>query len=159
KGPQGDGALLFGGAAAADPAAELFVAATRSFAAQDLGQPSRTGHTATALADGRVVIAGGTDATGKVHADGFVGSPDTPAVAPLPQPLTTPRSHHSAALVDGKLVLCGGSDGTAPVASCDVLDGTSLQSLGPIPLAVGRTDAALIALDSGALLLVGGAGA
>lgn len=156
-GPQGAGALLFGGVTGTDPAAEMFVAATRSFAAQDLMQPTRTGHTATALADGRVVIAGGTDAGGTVHGDGFVVSPQTLAVSPLPQTMTSPRTHHAAALVDGKLVLCGGSDGTALVASCDVYDGMTLAALPPIPLAVGRTDAALIALDSGALLLVGGA--
>jgi hypothetical protein len=40
-----------------------------------------------------------------------------------------------------------------------VLDGSSLAELYTIPLAVGREDALLVPLDSGALLLVGGASA
>ena len=155
----GDGLFLFGGNSDG-AAAEIFTAATNSFKVQDLGPalPTRIGHTATKLADGRVLIAGGSDQTARPLATGFILDTDL-TVEKTPVILQTARSGHTATLSGGELLLCGGSDANGvALANCDVLDGKTLAPTRTIPLAAARTKGVAVILDTGNLLLAGGTG-
>ena len=66
-------------------------------------------HTATVIAGGRVLIAGGRDRTGAVRADTFLFDPDVEGLVPT-RDLTHPRAQHTATeLCDGTLLLVGGA--------------------------------------------------
>ena len=139
---------------------------------------ARTGHTATTLADGSVLIAGGTSAAGNLdQAERIV--PNAPAIGGvgLPQPLPPMKAarfgHVAVALADGTVLLAGG-DGQALDATGQAV-GIPAQSsaerfdptLGahgdfqPVacPLAEGRTFAVGCPLPNGTVLLTGGLGA
>ncbi|MSP60300.1 MAG: hypothetical protein EXR72_08160 [Myxococcales bacterium] len=155
--PQGDGLLLFGGSAAG-PAAEVYLAATRSFAPQDAKTGSRSLHTATALPDGRLLIVGGSDGKTPALASGMVFDPGLAPTA-LAALLPAPRAGHIAFLAGGELLLCGGYGADRKtLPSCDVLDPATLEVRRAIPLAVGRLGGTAIPLESGDILLAGGVG-
>jgi len=81
---------------------------------------ARSFHTATRLADGRVLIVGGQDATGRPLDSVEIYDPDTRTFLPGPSlsdvsvpepgvPVIGPRSHHTATLLaDGKVLVAGG---------------------------------------------------
>jgi hypothetical protein len=84
-----------------------------------LGTP-RTVHTATVLADGRVLLLGGTDQTDTVVASGVIFDPATNTAAAI-APMGSPRTQHTATLLpDGRVLVTGGAtsfDLSDPVAS------------------------------------------
>ena len=102
----------------------------------------RNWHTATALPDGRVLIAGGIDAGGHVLSAPEIFDPGQRKFEALPQSGMTPRARHSATLLtDGTVLLAGGvsEDGT-PLRSADLWDyrtgtGRKLESEMLAPLA------------------------
>ncbi len=153
---QGAGVLVFGGAAAG-PDAELYVTSARTFTSIDLGVPSRTGHTATALSDGRVLILGGGDGSAPALADGVLVAPPALTATPMPSLLATARTGHSANLVGTELLVCGGkrADGT-PIADCEVLDAATFAMKRVVPLHTGRSGHVVVGLDTGDLLIAGG---
>lgn len=85
---------------------------------------ARSLHTATRLADGRVIVCGGAQGTLDLpvplaNVDAF--DPSTNTWTPLP-PLAAPRSGHvSALLPDGLLVLLGGQDSVTTTASVECI--------------------------------------
>ena len=65
-------------------------------------------HTATVVAGGRVLIAGGRDAEGALRYDAWLFDPDVESLVPT-RTLTHPRAQHTAtALCDGTVLLVGG---------------------------------------------------
>jgi hypothetical protein len=65
------------------------------------------GYTVTALADGRILVAGGTDGTTD-FASARLFDPETKAFTDTP-PMLTPRTYHSATvLADGRVLMAGG---------------------------------------------------
>jgi Kelch motif/PKD domain/Galactose oxidase, central domain len=88
---------------------------------------ARKFHTATRLADGRVLIVGGEDSANRVLDSVEIYDPDTRTFLPGPSlsdvaqpepgvPVIGPRSHHTATLL---------ADGTVLVAGGDYVDGTT----------------------------------
>ncbi len=142
---------------------DLAVAPMGSFALTGgpIGTP-RQAHTATRLADGRVLIAGGSPIEG--------GGPPVLNLAELYDPgtglfsptsaLGTPRQDHSAVrLADGRVLLVGGSsDGTVSLNSAEIYDPV-LQTFIPTPGTMNATrifpSTALLA--DGRVLVSGGA--
>ncbi len=163
KFPDGDGAILFGGLPTGStlPVAERLVG--QSFTAYDMGdlgmQPNRLLATATALADGRVLILGGKDASGPL-ASGFIITPNLPAtVTPVPNALSVPREGHTATRVGNDILVCGGgTTGGALDDSCDLIDGTSVAIKETIKLGAGRRDHTATVLEIGLVLIAGGTG-
>jgi hypothetical protein len=134
-------------------------------------QQARSGHTATRLADGRVLVAGGRDVTGGVLAsmerlEGALVVPSgTLEIRSQGQSFSLPRSRQAALLVEqtGQVYFSGGE--TGPVATPTPLsthlftDPTvdfAFGALGPAtPPRLGRTRHVALQLDDAALLVGG----
>src|SRR5207247_11139859 len=89
----------------------------------DLHQP-RAEHTATLLANGTVLIAGGRDAAGQPLASAEIYDPATGGYTLLASPLPAPVWGHTAnRLSDGTVLIAGGTgDGGLPVAAAQLFD-------------------------------------
>jgi hypothetical protein len=114
----------------------------------------RTGHTATLLPDGRVLVAGGNgDATAEVY-DPATGN-WTPAGT-----MRDERFHATATLLDsGRVLVTGGRDGANdPVQTTDIYDpATNTWSPGP-DLDAPRVEHNASLLPDGRVLITGGSG-
>src|ERR671924_751504 len=76
----------------------------------DLHQP-RAGHTATLLATGKVLIAGGKDASGQALATAEIYDPASGQYTLVTPQMPSPVWGHTATrLDDGKVLLAGGND-------------------------------------------------
>jgi hypothetical protein len=114
----------------------------------------RADHSATALADGRVLICGGVDGDGKALSTTELFDPRTGTFRPGP-PMSSPRNGHAAVEVDGGLVLVGGVVNASTAATTDVLE-AGAWSPGP-ELDTARVKHAAVALPDGRVLVIGGA--
>ena len=82
----------------------------------------RTGHTATALSDGRILITGGRDSAGALVAASEIFDPETQTSAASAS-LNTARVDHSATvLADGRVLVAGGSNDSGALSSAEILD-------------------------------------
>lgn len=111
-----------------DPQAGAFSALPGTLVAE------RVAHTATLLADGRVLVVGGTDATGVALNSAEVVNPAT-GTSTATGTLSEPRVAHTATLLaDGRVFVAGGTqnfDFTDPLAGLlDVLQSTRLWNPG-----------------------------
>lgn len=116
----------------------------------------RTGHTATALADGRVLIAGGYDmgGTGATYwPPTELFDPATDAFAPGPAMLH-PRANHAAVrLAGGSVLVVGGDAGRGPVGEAELIDpvaGTSQPVASTVEV---PSPARMVALPDGSALI------
>lgn len=125
-----DGSVLIAGGVGADGSAvvsnaERFNPGSGGFEVLSTGTPpARTRHTATLLADGRVLFTGGIGTQG-IALDGLVlWDPRTGASAPLPAHLAAPRSTHTATLLPSGYVLFsdGRDQAGAPISAAELFD-------------------------------------
>ena len=122
----------------------------------DLNQP-RAEHTATLLANGTVLIAGGRDAAGQPLASAEIYDPATGAYTLLASPLPAPVWGHTATrLDDGTVLIAGGQRGARYRRAAQLFDPASdtFAALTPMSTPRGRHTATL--LRDGRVLLVGG---
>jgi RHS repeat-associated protein len=113
-----DGRLLsVGGAGAVSGEARISDAAGgNSVLLKDGLRFARSGHTATVLPDGRVLILGGVGTDGNLVRQAEIFDPTQQQFQPLPQGSLTPRVAHSATLLtDGQLLVVGGRDAQGSV--------------------------------------------
>jgi hypothetical protein len=124
-----------------------------------LGQVSlkfaRRGHTATALADGRVLIVGGENEDGPVRRAEIL-DPSSQAIKSGPNSIMS-RTHHTAtSLPDGRIVIIGGSGSHGPLDSTEVYDPARNRfSVGP-SLRRARTGHTATLMADGRVLVTGG---
>jgi hypothetical protein len=90
--------------------AELFDPSAGLFAATGPMNSARTGHTATLLNDGRVLVAGGFESTNALLSTAELFDPATGKFTLANGPMNASRAHHTATLLSsGKVLLAGGS--------------------------------------------------
>jgi len=134
--------------------AELYNPSTKTFTRTSSMNHARAEHSATLLADGRVLIAGG-------HTDSVeIYDPERGTFRQI-QRLSVPRSDHAAVrLLDGRVLIIGGAtfvDGKDDILeSAEVLDPRS-ETISPTrPMSVKRQGHTASLLAGGDVLVVGG---
>ncbi|PYK75205.1 MAG: hypothetical protein DME39_04775, partial [Verrucomicrobia bacterium] len=119
----------------------------------------RTGHVATALSDGRILITGGRDNAGNLVAASEIFDPQTQTSA-ASATLATARVDHSATvLVDGRVLVAGGTGNSGPLSSAEIFDpanpGAGFQVVAS-PMTSARTHHTATVLNNGTVLFAGG---
>lgn len=127
---------------------------------------ARTRNTATRLQDGRVLVTGGTDATGQLLASTEIFDPAHNTWSPGPK-MSVPRANHTAVLLDnGQVIVIGGgqSDSSGLPSGQGVLASTEIYSpasntFSPGPqLLHARGHQQSTLLPDGRVLVAGGTG-
>ncbi|HEY5487283.1 MAG TPA: kelch repeat-containing protein [Candidatus Limnocylindrales bacterium] len=123
---------------------------------------SRSGHTATLLGDGTVLIAGGSAIAGISDAERY--DPTTGTFSPTGPATTKIPSFHTATLLsDGRVLIAGGlgptsSGSIGPMATAQLYD-PKTGKFGPTgSMSTGRDEHTATLLSDGRVLIAGGAG-
>jgi choice-of-anchor C domain-containing protein len=117
----------------------------------------RAAHTATRLANGKVLVAGGSDGAHTLTSVEFFTA--ATGTWSLTGALTNAREHHTATLLaDGKVLVVGGYGGGQPMASAELFNPHSGIWGTPDPLATARYSHTATLLADGRVLVVGGVG-
>jgi N-acetylneuraminic acid mutarotase/HEAT repeat protein len=121
---------------------------------------ARNSHTATLLRDGKVLVAGGTDAAGHALASCELYDPASGKWNGT-GPLNTARFYHAAALqADGRVMIAGGHTGSAPLSDTEFYDpATGKWTTGPAEadlLPTPRWVHSATLLPNGKVLIAGG---
>lgn len=119
---------------------------------------ARAAHTATALRDGRVLLAGGfPEKSSSKGAE--IYNPDRRHFSPLPAMNTTRQSHTATLMQDGRVLIVGGhGEGTATLKTAEVFD-PATDSFAPTgSLHAARGGHVAVLLENGKILVAGGVG-
>jgi hypothetical protein len=159
--------LVAGGISGAPPAviilaeAEIYDPATGNFSLT-LGHLSnaRQTHTASLLADGKVLVAGGMlDNAGTATATAELFDPATQLFTTTIGSLTTARDFHTATVFsNGTVLLTGGDSGAGPLASAELYDPTAETFSPADSMAATRESHTATLLNDGTVLVTGGSG-
>jgi len=163
-----DGSVLIaGGSEDATPlthrraraSAEIYDPATGSFSIVQSMEFNRKEHTATRLADGRVLIVGGMTLDLEPVASIEVFDPTSGAFSQVGQ-LSSPRTRHTAtAMDDGRVLITGGWDGSAMgrlVAAAELYDPRTQETVYVGRLTKPRRNHTSVLLPDGRVLIAGG---
>src|SRR5438067_7171982 len=119
----------------------------------------RTGHAATVLSDGKILITGGRDSSGNIVAVSEIFDPAT-GTSTASATLTTPRVDHTATLLpDGRVLVAGGADASGSLSSAEIFDPSNpAAGFRMLPAAMGAARARHTAtlLNDGTVLIAGG---
>src|SRR6266481_2649146 len=85
----------------------------------------RTGHVATVLADGRVLITGGRDSAGTIVASAEIFDPATETSTAVGALVTARVSHTATLLPNGRVLIAGGTSATGSLSSAEIFDPSS----------------------------------
>ena len=149
----GCGARTAGGANAAP---SLFGVADVTPAAGGMNAP-RSGHTATLLPDGRVLIAGGMERNGVFYDSAELYDPSAGRFRAARGRMSTPRVGHTATLLaDGRVLIAGGWGDGGVLASAELYDPATDAFTPTGGMANARGDFTATLLRSGKVLVAGG---
>src|SRR6516162_4063104 len=82
---------------------------------------ARRGHTATVLADGRVLIVGGLDASGPLST-AEIFDPTQKTFTSAGKMVHARYGHTATLLAGGRVLIAGGHDASGPLASAEIFD-------------------------------------
>jgi len=146
-----------GGEGAPYASTELFDPAAGTFAVGPAMREARSGHTATVLRDGRVLVVGGWTGRYRAAASAELYDPRAGRFSPAGA-LAAPRADQSATLLaDGRVLVAGGYDPNMnALATAELYDPATnaFTPTGAMTLPRGAHTATL--LDDGRVLVVGG---
>ncbi|RJS15361.1 type IV secretion protein Rhs [Corallococcus sp. H22C18031201] len=120
---------------------------------------ARFGQTATVMPGGRVLVAGGRGADGRLVTNAEWFAPEAPAFTTAMEVHLSPRARHTATLLtDGRVLLAGGeTDGGAASDTAEVLDSRTLQVTRlSARMQTARAGHSAVLLPDGRVLLTGG---
>jgi hypothetical protein len=140
--------------------AELFDPKADTFGQTGSLATARNLHSATLLADGRVLIAGGNDTGTHSLAVAELYDPKTGTFSSTGS-LATARSFHTATLLaDGRVLIAGGTsvgwNGPPFLKSAEIYDPKTGRFTGTRPMAVARASHTAMLLADGRVLITGG---
>ncbi len=119
----------------------------------------RAAHTATALPDGRVLVAGGFAGEENAARGAELYDPGTERFSPLPRMITPRHSHTATLLPNGKVLIAGGyTVGATTITSAELFDPASRTFAPAGSLRWARAGHVAVLLDDGTVLLAGGVG-
>lgn len=119
---------------------------------------TRAAHTATTLADGRVLVVGGFVDRGPT-AGAEVFDPEATSFADAPPMHDLRHSHTATRLADGRVLITGGyGAGSRTLASAELFDPRSRRFVRVGPLRQARANHVAVLLGDGRVLLTGGLG-
>lgn len=117
---------------------------------------ARTDHTATLLADGRILITGGRDTSTNILATAELYDPAT-GLSTSTGSLHGARSRHSATLLkSGQVLIAQGIDSSATLTSAELYDPATGVFSVVTPAQTARRDGSATLLPSGDMLMTGG---
>src|SRR5438874_438671 len=119
----------------------------------------RTGHAATALADGRVLITGGRDGAGTIVAIAEIFDPATEISTAVGALVTARVSHTATLLPNGRVLIAGGTSATGSLSSAEIFDpanpGAGFRVLSAT-MGAARAGHTATLLKDGTVLIAGG---
>lgn len=148
-------------AASQTSAAQAFTISIYSHGFSITGSMSsvRSGDTATVLGNGKVLLAGGADATGKPLATAELFDPATGTFSGTGS-MGTARANHTATLLStGKVLVTGGSDGVSDLATAEVYDPGTGKFTATGGMGTARISHTATLLNSNKVLILAGADA
>lgn len=144
---------LAGGAGNAPPAAS---GAGVLSATGNMNAP-RSGHTATLLPDGKVLIAGGMERNGVFYDSAELYNPEAGSFTAVPRHMITRRAGHTATLLpNGKVLVAGGWSDEGVLASAELYEPSTGSFTPTGGMSGARGDFTATLLTSGKVLVAGG---
>ncbi len=120
---------------------------------------ARAAHTATALPDGRVLVAGGFTGEENTAAGAEIYDQAADRFAPAAPMIVRRHSHSATPLPDGRVLLAGGYSASGEyLASAELYDPATATFTPTGAMTVARADQAAVLLRDGHVLMIGGVG-